>query len=67
MVGAKPSRCLPLNPNRFSDLCRHARYQRSIAEMRPLSFQTNTADLDVSVVHVFDTERGDIALSLQST
>ena len=42
------------------------RRQRQITEMQPLSFSSDRSDLDCSVIHVFDTERGDIALSLQT-
>jgi hypothetical protein len=40
----------------------HRQHQRSIATLRPLRFQTDTADLDVSVVHVHDDEDGNVAL-----
>jgi hypothetical protein len=36
------------------DHIRLRRHRHHIAELRPLSFQTDTADLDVDVVSVFD-------------
>ena len=42
------------------------RRQRQITEMQPLSFSSDRSDLDCSVIHVFDTERGDITLSLHT-
>jgi hypothetical protein len=44
-------------------LRRHA-HAHHLAELRPpLTFQSDTADLDCSVVHVFDTESGAVVLS----
>jgi hypothetical protein len=42
---------------------RHQQHQASIAELRPLTFATDSSDIDCAVVHVFDDEAGNIALS----
>ena len=39
------------------------RQRQHLAELQPLQFQSDRADIDVSVVHVFDTDSGDIVLS----
>ena len=41
-----------------------ARRRRHVTELRPLSFQSSTADLDVHTVSLFDDYDGSIAIAL---